>query len=366
MTNTPTYPPHTPASDNVEAEALAWVVQLNGDEVTEKDLLAFREWVRRSPAHEREVRELAKIWSDLNILTAMDEPIREADKIYKGLRRSSRLKYWRPRLAIGGGVLAAILAVSTISILPRTAVNDAPIVAAHVSVPIVFKSEIGEQQKHILDDGSDITLNTNSHIEIDFSKTQRTVRLLKGEALFSVAHEESRPFLVFADEGIVRAVGTEFSVRLKDEAIGVIVSEGSVELSALSPTKPNIRPVLGQEDKTTKVASLGVITAGQSAKIQDAKASVSLQSIEQIKAKHSWQDGNLTFVGEPLQYVVDEVGRYTDLTIIIDDPALASRAFGGVLKIGKTEQLFRVLKAQYGIEAISESDTVIRLRDSKQ
>ena len=60
------------ASSVVESEALAWIAQLNGDHVSEKDLAAFREWVNRSPAHQKEIRELSALWDDLNCLTVMD------------------------------------------------------------------------------------------------------------------------------------------------------------------------------------------------------------------------------------------------------------------------------------------------------
>ena len=212
-----------------------------------------------------------------------------------------------------------------------------------------------------MSDGSEVTLNTNSHIEIDFSTEQRNVRLLEGEALFFVTHDINRPFLVFAHDGMVRAVGTKFSVRILEHGIDVIVSEGSVELSTLSPAQATSVQNRNNVQKTTKVANLGVITAGQSAKIENAKASVALRSAEEINAKHSWQNGNLTFAGEQLEYVVSEVGRYTNLKIIIDDPVLKNRNFGGVLKIGKTEQLFRVLEAQYGIKAIPVGENTVRL-----
>ena len=76
------------ASSLVEAEALAWIAQLNGDDISEKDLAAFREWVNRSPAHQKEIKELSELWTGLNVLTVMDEPIRQADKLSKQLRKN--------------------------------------------------------------------------------------------------------------------------------------------------------------------------------------------------------------------------------------------------------------------------------------
>ena len=79
-----TKPPHinTDKSASIEAEALAWIAQLDGDNISEKDLAAFREWVNRSPAHAAEIRELNAFWGELNVLTDMIQPITDLSLIH--------------------------------------------------------------------------------------------------------------------------------------------------------------------------------------------------------------------------------------------------------------------------------------------
>jgi len=233
---------------------------------------------------------------------------------------------------------------------------DDVVQTADVNVPFVFKSEIGEQQVHNLPDGSVITLNTNSHVDVDFTESQRTVRLLKGEALFTVAKDIARPFVVVADNGIVRAIGTEFSVRLMSDSVDVVVSEGIVELSTLKPTRPIEGQLAALASDMSHTKSLGVITAGQTAKIASSKATVALHPVAEIETKLAWQSGRLEFLGKPLDDVIKEVGRYTDLKIIIDDPDLQSLSFGGAFMVGDTDLLFRTLDSQYGISAIFSED----------
>ena len=337
------------ASSLVEAEALAWIAQLNGDDVSEKDLAAFREWVNRSPAHQKEIKELSELWTGLNVLTVMDEPIRQADKLSKQLRKNRARQHWKRQILLPALSVAAILAIVVVAptVLSR---NDVPIsYEAQLNVPLIFKTAKGEHQTHSLEDGSVITLNTDSYLEVDFTEGQRDIRLLKGEALFSVAHDEQRPFLVFANDGIVRAVGTEFSVHITDLAMEVIVSEGSVELSTLKPTKPATSTTEAPPN-VAKVASLGIIKAGHSAQIKNAQASIANVSDEMIDAELSWRVGRLDFMGEGLEEALAEYTRYTDVNIKIIDPELKKIRLGGSFPTNEPDLFLKNLEVSFGIK----------------
>lgn len=350
------------ASSLIESEALAWIAQLNGDDVSEQDLATFREWVNRSPLHQKEIRELSALWSDLNVLTVMDEPIRQADKLSKQLRKKKSRQEWRRKIVLPALATAALLliAVSPTLLKGQEGTNS---YEAQVNVPLIFKTAKGEQQTHSLKDGSVITLNTDSYIEVDFTEGQRNIRLLKGEALFSVAHDERRPFLVFANDGIVRAVGTEFSVHVTDIRMEVIVSEGSVELSTLKPTQPtqSLTTVFPRE---TKVASLGVIKAGHTAHVEDSTASIVNVSDEKIDAELSWRVGRLDFTGEGLEEAINEYTRYSDLRILIKDPKLKDIRVGGSFPTGEPDLFLTSLELNFGIKVDKAEGNVAYLSKS--
>ena len=345
------------ASSLVESEALAWIAQLNGDNVSEKDLAAFRSWVNRSPAHQKEIKELSELWTGLNVLTVMDEPIRQADKLSKQLRKKRARQDWRRKAMLPAFSVATILAIVAVAptILSR---NDAPTsYEAQVNVPLVFKTAKGEHQKHSLQDGSVITLNTDSYVEVAFSEGQRDIRLLKGEALFSVAHDEQRPFLVFANDGIVRAVGTEFSVHITDLAMEVIVSEGSVELSMLNPTQP----ATSAAEAVTKVASLGIVKAGHSAQVKSSQASITNVSDEVINAELSWRVGRLDFTGEGLEEAIAEYTRYSDMNIIIIDPELKDIRLVGSFPTNEPDLFLKSLEFNFGIRVEKADNSQVYL-----
>lgn len=368
MRDNKTYTLNQTASERIETEALAWVAQLSGDEFTEKDLAAFREWILRSPAHEEEIKTIVQLWGEMNSLTELQEPIAQADRLAKSLRRQdSRRKKMGYRITTAAACLCIMAGLTWTVLTPAKPLPvDTPVQTAAVSVPVVAKSAIGEQQVHTLPDGSVITLNTDSHIDIDYTEQQRTVRLIKGEALFTVAKDESKPFVVVADHGVIRAVGTEFSVRLLNKGVDVVVSEGAVELASLNQTLPTQTDVLNLND-VSQMSSLGVITAGQTAIIANSEASVQLHDLKEIDSKLAWKSGRLEFLGKPLKEVVAEVGRYTDLQITINDPEIESLSFGGAFMIGDTDLLFRTLDSQYGITAVfSEGEKSVHLVNNRQ
>ena len=336
-------------SSSVESEALAWIAQLDGDNVSEKDLAAFREWVNRSPAHAREIRELNSFWGELNVLTDMVEPIAEADAISRQLRRREHFRTWRRRLVFPVGALASFALISVSITNYQTASRTEVVQTAEVQLPTIYQTKIGEHQEYILKDGSKVTLNTESRVEVDFREDQRRVRLLEGEVLFDVAHDTSRPFLVFAGDGIVRAVGTAFVVHLQGKEFDVIVTEGSVELSSVLPN-------LVEETNSTKpkkLASLGIVKAGHKAKYENAAASIATVSEVEMSAKMSWQNGLITSNGETLEEVIQEVSRYTELNIEIRDAELKALQVGGVFKSGDTKSVFANLKANFNIDTLS-------------
>lgn len=337
------------STSSIEAEALAWIAQLDGHTMTEKDLKAFREWVNRSPAHAREIRELNSLWGELNLLTDMIGPIAEADSVSRQLRKRERISAWRRRWALPITALASV-AVIAIAIVPiKTNEVQSTIQTAEVQLPTIYRTKIGDRQKHLLSDGSKIILNTKSRVEVDYRADQRRVRLLEGEVLFDVAHDASRPFLVYAGEGIVRALGTAFTVHLQGNEFDVIVSEGSVELSSVLP-----EPITRQsESNPKKLTSLGIVKAGYQAKYENAVASIVTLSEVEMSAKTSWKDGVITFNGETLEEVIEEISRYTDIQIEIRDPELKVLQVGGVFKAGDTESVFNSLKANFGIDSVS-------------
>src|SRR5690606_18639485 len=181
----------------------------------------------RSPAHRNELRKLAALWRKMNVLTELAVPIGK-DSSHK----KSTLKKTLCRPHLNYRVAGAVLLLVVISLVSLNLWEqfDARMLK---STNGVYITQVGEQRSVSLSDGSAILLNTNTQVRVDYRPDSRDVRLLQGEAEFTVAKDVERPFRVYAGNERVQAVGTAFTVYIQDNKIDVTVTEGQVNLSTL-------------------------------------------------------------------------------------------------------------------------------------
>jgi transmembrane sensor len=177
----------------------------------------------------------------------------------------------------------------------------------------------GETKVVALQDGSVVTLNTASEIQVDYSDTVRAVELVRGEALFDVAKNKARPFVVAAGDTSVRVVGTSFSVRRIDTApVQVLVREGTVEV---------FKPAQGAKPVRISANSMAVAEA-------DSMQAIAARPIPaaQVQRQMAWQNGQIAFEGETLARAAEEFSRYSDTRIVIEDSGLAREEIAGLFK----------------------------------
>jgi transmembrane sensor len=178
-----------------------------------------------------------------------------------------------------------------------------------------FDTRLGEVRIIPLQDGSVVTLNTLSSIFVGFSKRRRDIRLISGEALFDVAKDAARPFVVTAGDAQVRAVGTSFSVaRLPSAQVEVLVREGVVAVGqAGSAISQALR--LGANQKAA-VSRTSIVHAP----VPDAE----------LNRQLAWKEGRLSFSGQTLEAAAAEFARYSDVKIVIENPSLKNRQVVGL------------------------------------
>jgi transmembrane sensor len=179
-----------------------------------------------------------------------------------------------------------------------------------------YRTQIGEMRVIALSDGSVVSLNTNSEIAVRYSTWQRHIELLQGEALFDVAKNKQRPFIVQAGITQVRAVGTSFTVKaLPNQPVQVLVREGIVEVN-----RPN-----------TPVAPI-VLVAMNSRAIAPQDAPIVATPVEtgEVGRELAWRVGRTAFHGETLSEAAAEFARYSNVHIEIDDPEVASEKVTGL------------------------------------
>ena len=366
-----------PNRDSIETEACAWIAQLDGDrKPSDEDMAALQEWANRSPLHHQELMRLSSLWGDLNILTELAIPAQQKASERKdsgNLTLGSRVGAWFANLlapVISGkpqAVFTSLVLVGLLSMGLWTIQQSAE------PVHLVYSTALGEQQSATLPDGSVIKLNTNSQVAIDYDKKRRKVRLLRGEAHFDVAHNPSRPFEVYAGTGRVRAIGTAFSVYLKDHKVEVTVTEGRVELASIATPAPSDKSAADNSAEEPNKPSpaipepttLGQLVAGETTLFNDHIEPVKTLNEIDVMRKLSWREGMLIFSGESLEQVVAEISRYTSLSIVIADPQIRDVRIGGYFRVGETGAMFEALESSFGVQVSRISDQEVQLTSAR-
>lgn len=375
-----------PDRSELAKEAAELLIWLDADAPPSDDeLKALGEWLRRSPAHREELESMAALWGRMNILTELAVPL--ASRPASARSRLARAIAATPPSWRRAGLLvtsvAAMLAVVVVLLARGPAVD--PLLETNG----LYATAVGQQETTALADGSQVMLNTNSQIKVDYSDSYRRVYLLQGEALFTVAKNAERPFRVYAGNGLIEALGTAFSVYLKGAEVEVAVTEGRVSLASMSPPRHGAAPASASGSAQGKIPSsghgvdessmksLGVLSAGQAVTIhspiaETAAGSASvLEEIEpippqQLAQRLAWSEGALMFSGETLENVVKELGRYTTVSIEIPDATIRNMRVGGRFPVGETETMLSALETNFNLRVIRLSHNRVVLAAANQ
>ena len=208
-----------------------------------------------------------------------------------------------------------------------------------------YETQIGGFARVVLDDGSVVDLNTNSEVRVRLGDSQREVRLVRGEGRFQVAHDAGRPFTVSAAGAAVRAVGTAFTVRMRDSArVDVLVYEGKVAITA------------------DRVPAAPPVSAGEAAEVFPDRVSVSRVEPQQLERRLAWTSGSLRFNGETLGEAVAEFNRYNRRQLKLADASLATLRVGGNFVATDPESFAAALVSAFSLRATPEEPGSIVLR----
>lgn len=345
------------SAPEIEEEAADWVMRLADGDASRQDNEAFQRWIAQSSSHRDVFDKLADFYGATEVLGRLDDFAEShAGKTALSQHEASN---WRRRVPLRqGGAIAASLAIAAVGVslffpLRGSYTDD-------------FETLVGEQETIDLPDGSNVVLNTDSRLSVAFTGDARTLRLEAGEAYFDVAHDADRPFTVHTEQGDVVAVGTAFSVRVRESGLDVLVTEGRVALSArgLSALGEGAAGP-GEGDREPAAPPVMEITAGQAATFGEGIETISVVRGAALEKAIDWKDGELNFRGETLQEVIDDVSRYTDLRIEIGDADLGQQKIVGRYRVGDVERMFEALNVMANIEVEQVGENHVRLHRSE-
>jgi len=320
MTREPRY------DDQALEEAAGWVVRLQAEEPSEADALAFDAWLAAAPANARAYDAVVRTAREFDVnADAVRETLRE--------RRPARPRLGRFYLAAGAlaaTVAVVALVVPTLSPKPTTE---------------VYATRTGEHRTVKLADGSRLDLNGATRLRVTLRRDERDVVLDEGQALFDVAADKRRPFLIAAGDRTVRVVGTQFDVRRRAGRLSVTVTRGTVEVA---PTGQGAGQVFrlhpGQRLDHEEGASLAQLSAA---------------APDQALG---WRSGRLVYRDQPLAGVVADLNAEFAKPIRIADPSLAATPISGVLILDDEAAVVRRLALLVSAQAIPLDGGVVLQR----
>lgn len=289
-------------SDHIAKQAAEFFIRRHRASLSER-----RErdaWLDEDPRHAKAYSEFQQLWSHMGDFA--QDPQLQALKI-SDLAASARRPWARPNriLALAASVLMLIAASYLVTTLSRQQKS------------VNYATAVGERRTEVLLDRTEIVLNTDSVLEVLYSKDRRAIQLKRGEAQFNVAHDASRPFVVSIGRDSVKALGTNFQVRKDSNSTIVTLLEGSVEIARGEERyvlRPNERAVLSER---TGIA-ITLIDPGSTT---------------------GWLDGWLRFRGVPLDEVIAEANRYSEVKLRLGDPRIANVKLSGTFHAGDNASL---------------------------
>ena len=293
----------------VRDDAARWFVRLQEPAVSVDEQQRFDAWLEEHPQHRDEFQLLQGLWTAADLLPA---PRLKALCETPPTRRERRQLL---RYAVAASVVAVALGLGLFSGLNHPQGYN-----------VEFATALGERKHVALPDGSVIDLNSRSRLQVRFEKDRRLIELTEGEAMFSVEHDTSRPFVVEAGSGKVTVTGTRFDVRRDVTQTRVAVEQGTVK-------------VQGRDAADADFISL---TAGLGTRI-DAQGKVAPAYAVNPVELTAWRSGKLVFNNASLSEVAEEVSRYRDKPLKVSNPAVANLRLTSVFKSDNTDALLKAL-----------------------
>jgi transmembrane sensor len=329
--------------DRIHRAAAEWVVrwQDREREPAPREQSRWFAWLRRSPLHLQAYFDLSDIHERLGRMDPdgkidVDEwlagrqtpvvPITPAVSARPPRQGASRFRAAWMSGVLAASLVAAVAGVFAWGLLERTS----------------YRTVVGQQSVSRLDDGSIVNLNTQSRVKVTFSEKRRLVDL-DGEALFTVAKDPARPFLVRTRTATIRALGTQFNVYEQDGQTRVAVLEGAVQVAPVA------------QSQTEAVA----LAAGESARVS--AGHVEKELVRDVEAQIAWQHQKLVFEDARLEEVAAEFNRYNKSQLRIEGALGRTRRLSGTFDALHPQSLLLYLQkdAALSVQPLGD-DFIIR------
>lgn len=328
MDNSKTTRTEPTLSRAVLIEAAAWVTRMDGPLRTRATEQGFAQWLKDDPIHRIAFTEVSRDWQRMEDLRPHAHVLISAKPESSETQRARRHEKG-PWLA-----LAAMLALACVG------------AGWYFTRPTGIETAIGEQRILRLQDGTKVSLNTSTRMVVQYDDQHRGILLDDGEALFEVAPDAKRPFVVRAGDRQVTALGTAFLVRRDADRMTVTLMEGKVSVAHVAGSQtPDAKPtVLVPGERMT--FRRGIKLPPQ----------IDRPSLPKLVA---WQQGQVSIDNSPLADAVAEMNRYSSIKLVIERPETAAMPLSGMFAAGQSMSFARAVAETYQLDVIDRGSTIV-------
>jgi len=317
-------------------EAARWLARHDrGLTGAEQD--AFHQWLAADPRHGEWFARHRRGWDRLDGLAAW-QPQHGAEPNPDVLAQTARRAWWLRPAPLAAAAALVLLAGGL------AWKQFSPPMSAHASATA---AQAGGYERRVLDDGSVVELTGGAELDVNFTPQERRVALRRGEALFTVAKNPARPFIVRAGGVNVRAVGTAFNVRLGADRVEVLVTEGRVQVAP--PVGAAEPPLVGAGEFAVVALDGGAPTVTRTPAAERARV-------------EAWQPQLLDFAATPLAEVIAELNRRNRIQLVLADPALGELSVAASIRSDNLEGFAHLLATTARLRAEPQGDYRIVLR----
>jgi len=299
-------------------EAAEWLQRLDSGHMSTSERGDFVDWLRESPVHVAETLRINRLASALAEFPDWSEvagstPV-PSDKVVSLPPSQATRHARRFRVSRLAGIAAVVAGLALLG-------GSAFWIQRHLAITEI-RTHLGERREITLDDGSVVRLSPNTHLQVELQPKLRSVSLERGEAVFRVAKDPARPFVVDAARAHVRAVGTVFAVARNEDNVVVTVTEGRV----------TVAPSVTSDRGNAPGRAVIVLQANERVSISPVGTPSEVRRVA-MPPTPAWDEDQLVFVNTRVAEVVSRFNQRNRVQIRITDPALSSRTVSGVFHV---------------------------------
>lgn len=374
-----------PLNEHTWTQASEWLLRFSEEEVDADAREQFNDWLRMSPENVHAYLHVSAFWQSADQLGRSDDGSRDIDALVARAKTADNVfplanlnveKDPHDARVRGAGhtIVAPDVVAKRVEIKRRIALAASLFVAMAVLSAYsylqrgVYRTDIGEQRIVNLPDGSTMTLNADSRVAVRYTDTARTIDLNEGQALFKVAKNASRPFVVRSGAMSVRAVGTQFDVYKKTSGTVVTVVEGKVAVSSSALETSGSAAASNASIAKYKGADV-LVSAGEQVTVAAVASRLTSSTtvatppppvvhVVKPETATAWTEGLLVFDSAPLDEVVQEFNRQNAKPLVLDGRGLEAVRITGAFPASGSERLTRFLQERHGVVVDETADEI--------